>query len=41
MKISYTGKLELIPAKQRGKLEAKLQKLSKMLERRGKRKRTL
>jgi len=35
MKISYTGKLELIPAKQRGKLEAKLQKLSKMLERRG------
>ena len=35
MKISYTGKLELIPAKQRAKLEAKLQKLSKMLERRG------
>jgi putative sigma-54 modulation protein len=35
MKISYTGKLELIPAKQRGKLEAKLQKLAKMLERRG------
>ncbi len=35
MKISYTGKLEAIPAKQRAKLEAKLQKLSKMLERRG------
>ncbi len=35
MKISYTGKLETIPAKQRAKLEAKLQKMSKMLERRG------
>ncbi len=35
MKISYTGKLEAIPARQRAKLEAKLQKLSKMLERRG------
>jgi ribosome hibernation promoting factor len=35
MKISYTGKLEGIPAKQRAKLEAKLQKMSKMLERRG------
>jgi putative sigma-54 modulation protein len=35
MKISYTGKLEAIPAKQRAKLDAKLQKLSKMLERRG------
>ncbi|HTC36988.1 MAG TPA: HPF/RaiA family ribosome-associated protein [Bryobacteraceae bacterium] len=35
MKISYTGKLEAIPVKQRAKLDAKLQKLSKMLERRG------
>jgi ribosome hibernation promoting factor len=35
MKISYTGNFEAIPAKQRNKLEAKLQKLSKMLERRG------
>jgi putative sigma-54 modulation protein len=35
MKISYTGKVEAIPAKQRAKLEAKLQKISKMLERRG------
>jgi putative sigma-54 modulation protein len=35
MKISYTGKADLIPARQRGKLEAKLQKLSKSLERRG------
>jgi putative sigma-54 modulation protein len=35
MKISYTGKAEAIPAKQRAKLEAKLQKISKMLERRG------
>jgi putative sigma-54 modulation protein len=35
MKFSYTGKLEVIPARQRVKLEAKLQKLSKMLERRG------
>jgi len=35
MKISYTGKLEAIPAKQRAKLDAKLQKLSKTLERRG------
>ena len=35
MKISYTGNFEAIPAKQRAKLEAKLQKLSKMLERRG------
>ncbi len=35
MKISYTGKLESVPAKQRAKLEAKLQKLSKLLERRG------
>jgi putative sigma-54 modulation protein len=35
MKISYTGKLEGIPVKQRAKLNAKLQKLSKMIERRG------
>jgi putative sigma-54 modulation protein len=35
MKISYTGKWEAIPARQRAKLEAKLQKVSKMLERRG------
>ena len=35
MKISYTGKIDAIPARQRTKLEAKLQKLSKMLERRG------
>jgi putative sigma-54 modulation protein len=35
MKISYTGKVEEIPARQRAKLEAKLQKLSKTLERRG------
>jgi putative sigma-54 modulation protein len=35
MNISYTGKHETLPLKQRAKLEAKLQKLSKMLERRG------
>jgi putative sigma-54 modulation protein len=35
MKIIYTGKVEEIPARQRAKLEAKLQKLSKTLERRG------
>jgi putative sigma-54 modulation protein len=35
MKISYTGKAEAIPAKQRAKLEARLQKLSARLERRG------
>jgi putative sigma-54 modulation protein len=35
MKISYTGKSDAIPARQRTKLEAKLQKLSKVLERRG------
>jgi putative sigma-54 modulation protein len=35
MKISYTGKFEEIPARQRTKLEAKLQKLSKVLEQRG------
>jgi putative sigma-54 modulation protein len=35
MKISYTGNLEAVAARSRTKLEAKLQKLSKMLERRG------
>ena len=35
MKIIYTGKFEAIPERQRAKLEAKLQKLSKFLERRG------
>jgi putative sigma-54 modulation protein len=35
MKISYTGKTEAIAPKQRTKLEAKLQKLSKPIERRG------
>ena len=35
MKISYTGKSEEIPARQRTKLEARLQKLSKVLEQRG------
>jgi putative sigma-54 modulation protein len=35
MKISYTGKSETIPPRQRTKLEGKLQKLSKVLERRG------
>ena len=35
MNISYTGKYEALPPRQRAKLEAKLQKLSKMLERRG------
>jgi putative sigma-54 modulation protein len=35
MKISYTGKFEEIPPRQRTKLEAKLQKLSKVLEQRG------
>lgn len=35
MKISYTGNFEEIPQRQRAKLEAKLQKLSKVLERRG------
>jgi putative sigma-54 modulation protein len=35
MNISYTGKYEALPPKQRAKLEAKLQKLSKMLERKG------
>jgi putative sigma-54 modulation protein len=37
MKISYTGRHEELPAKQRVKLEARVQKLSKMLDRRGER----
>jgi putative sigma-54 modulation protein len=37
MKITYTGRHEEIPARQRAKLEAKLQKLSKMLDRKGER----
>jgi putative sigma-54 modulation protein len=35
MKISYTGKSEEIPVRQRTKLEAKLQKLAKVVEQRG------
>jgi putative sigma-54 modulation protein len=35
MKISYTGKFEEIPPRQRSKLEAKLQKLAKVVEQRG------
>ena len=35
MKISYTGRHEAFPPKQRAKLEAKLQKLSKLVERKG------
>lgn len=35
MKISYTGKSEEIPIRQRTKLEAKLQKLAKVVEQRG------
>jgi len=35
MKITYTGKCETFPPRQRTKLEARLQKLSKVLERRG------
>ena len=35
MKISYTGRHEEFPPKQKAKLEAKIQKLSKLLERRG------
>jgi len=35
MKITYTGRHEVFPAKEKAKLEAKLQKLSKMLERKG------
>jgi putative sigma-54 modulation protein len=35
MKINYTGKSEEIPVRQRTKLEAKLQKLAKVVEQRG------
>ncbi|MBZ5606900.1 MAG: ribosome-associated translation inhibitor RaiA [Acidobacteriia bacterium] len=35
MKISYTGRHEAFPPKQQAKFEAKLQKLSKMIDRRG------
>jgi putative sigma-54 modulation protein len=35
MKITYTGKSEEIPIRQRTKLEAKLQKLAKVVEQRG------
>ncbi len=35
MKISYTGKSEEIPVRQRTKLEARLQKLAKVVEQRG------
>jgi putative sigma-54 modulation protein len=35
MKISYTGKSDEIPPRQRTRLEARLQKLSKVLEQRG------
>ena len=35
MKISYTGRHEAFPSKARAKFEAKLQKLSKMIDRRG------
>lgn len=35
MRISYTGRHEELPPKQRAKLEAKIQKLSKLVERRG------
>ena len=35
MKITYTGRHEDFPPKQREKLEAKLRKISKMLERKG------
>jgi len=37
MKISYTGRHEAFPSKQRERLEAKLQKLSKMIDRKGER----
>ena len=37
MRISYTGRHEEFPPKQRAKLEAKLQKVSKMLDRKGER----
>ena len=35
MKITYTGRHEVFPAKEKAKLEAKLQKFSRMLERKG------
>ncbi len=35
MKISYTGRPEVIPPRQRAKLEAKLQKIAKVVEHRG------
>jgi len=37
MKINYTGRHEAFPPKQRAKLEAKLQKIAKLVERRGER----
>jgi ribosome hibernation promoting factor len=37
MKISYTGRQEAFPSSQRAKFEVKLQKLSKMIDRRGER----
>ncbi len=37
MKISYTGRHEAFPARALAKFEAKLQKLSKMIDRRGER----
>jgi len=37
MKINYTGRHDAFPPRQRAKLEAKLQKLSKLVERRGER----
>jgi putative sigma-54 modulation protein len=37
MKVSYTGRHDVFPSKAREKFEAKLQKLSKMIDRRGER----
>jgi putative sigma-54 modulation protein len=37
MKITYTGRHEVFPSKQRVKLEAKIQKLSKLIDRKGER----
>ncbi|HYL38339.1 MAG TPA: ribosome-associated translation inhibitor RaiA [Bryobacteraceae bacterium] len=37
MNISYTGRHEAFPSRQRAKFEAKLQKLSKLIDRRGER----
>ncbi|HYL75664.1 MAG TPA: HPF/RaiA family ribosome-associated protein [Bryobacteraceae bacterium] len=37
MKITYTGRQEAFPSKQRAKLEANIQKLSKLIDRRGER----